>query len=171
MGCEREIMIENKDYKEDIKRDFRMRWQITIDDIRYIKNRQWTVTYYLLLLFAAIIGFYEVIIPRDAILPCWQRVVLFLVAIYIAGIGTYFLREFQKTAARYRKRLVKELTPSLSLEFQKSEEKASQERYGEGWEEKYTSEKKDRKFTIIFCSLLYLSLLFLFYYLFLRTGC
>ena len=47
-----------------------MRWQITIDDIRYIKNRQWTVTYYLLLLFAAIIGFYEVITPEKA----WDRV-------------------------------------------------------------------------------------------------
>jgi len=164
-------MIENKKYEEDTKKDFRMRWQITIDDIRYIKNRQWTITYYLLLLFAAIIGFYEVITPKEAILPCWQRVVLFLVALYIAGIGTYFLREFQITAARYRKRLVRELTPSLSLKFQESEEKALQDKYGERWEEKYTSEKKDRKFTIIFSSLLYLSVIFIYYYLFLRADC
>ena len=58
--------MENQENSSAIE-DFRMKYKILIDDIKYIKSRQWTVTYYLLLLYAAVIGFSKYLNSVDCI--------------------------------------------------------------------------------------------------------
>jgi hypothetical protein len=87
---------------KEAPQDFRMRYRVIIDDIKYIKSRQWAVTYYLLLLFAAIISFHHLVNP---VYP-WQEKILTFIAILVAALGTFYLMEFQYRLSLYRERLV-----------------------------------------------------------------
>ena len=85
---------------KEAPQDFRMRYQIAIDDIKYLKNRQWAVTYYLLLIYAAIISLYHLADRPDC--P-WLEKGLALIAVLVAALGTYFLVDFQSRISTYRK--------------------------------------------------------------------
>lgn len=95
--------------------DLRMEYSKTIDDIKYIKSRQWTVTYYLLLLYASIIGFYR-IMDVSIELVCTLKFVLFILALSIGILGTLYHYDFQSRLQRYRKKLLK-IVNNLSPEF------------------------------------------------------
>lgn len=160
--------MDTKVKMESTVADFRMRYQITINDIKYIKTRQWAVTYYLLLLYAAIIGFSEIIKPDQGILPCWQRVVLYLTIVGIAVFGIFLLNNFEKTLARYRKGLIDGIVPNLSEDFKDREEEALKRRFGDKWRDKYIDEHRDFwQFTFYLILMLVIGACFIFYYFFL----
>jgi hypothetical protein len=156
--------------KDRAMADFRMRYQVTIDDIKYIKTRQWAVTYYLLLLYAAVIGFYKIMKPDHGIIPCWQKVVLYLTIVGIAVFGIFFLNKLEKTLARYRKRLIDDIVPNLSEDFRACEEEALRKRFGDNWRDKYTSQYRDFfQFTLYLILMLLIGACFIFYYFFLMS--
>jgi hypothetical protein len=165
------IMNNDNNYKYTYA-DFRMRYQITIEDIKHIKNRQWTVTYYLLLLFAAIIGFYKTVNDPNsvAIAFLWiQRAVLSLIAIAVAVLGhKFFLSNFQETLVRYRSNLVNHIIPELSPEFIKVNEELMIKRYcgREDWRDEYINQSKRDRFTLIFSLMLWIGAAFVIYYVF-----
>jgi len=86
--------------------ELRMLYQITIDDIKYAKRLQWTTTYYILLTFAAIIGFYFWIKPLNSDLGWDQKIWLLLPALGINILAVYHLMDTQKCQAIYRMRII-----------------------------------------------------------------
>ena len=76
--------------------------KILIDDIQYAKNQQWRLAYYTILLLAAVFGLSKVLITNSVIVN-----ILFLIAILLGVVGTYFLLKFQKDIKRYRQNIGK----------------------------------------------------------------
>ena len=152
----------HKDTEESINQDFRMRFSTVLDDIKYIKSRQWSVTYYCLLIFPAIMAFYKIIkLDPQIAVPCWQRVILFLIAIFIGVLGTIFQVDFQDRLYGYRKRLVKEVLPQLSGKLEESELRDTDKvKYVSRW-------NGFVKFTLPFILMLWIGVLIVFWYLFL----
>ena len=87
--------------------ELRMLYQITIDDIRYAKRQQWAITYYGLLLITGILGFYKLIQSSKTNIACFEKGILFALAVLIALMGTWILCTFQKSLCEYRERLVR----------------------------------------------------------------
>jgi hypothetical protein len=77
-------------------------YQILIDDVKYAKSQQWQVSYYVMILLAAIIGLSKVLPQKIAV-----KIVLFIAAFLLATIGTYILLRFQKDLRRYRENIAK----------------------------------------------------------------
>jgi hypothetical protein len=77
-------------------------YKILVEDIRYAKNQQWRLTYYIVLLLAALIGLSE-LFKRNWIL----QTILIIAAILLAIFGTRFLCKFQKDLTRYRSNIGK----------------------------------------------------------------
>ncbi len=164
---------EERNKESNVIEDFRMRYQITMDDIKYIKSRQWVVTYYLLLLFVAIIGFYKIISPEHGTLPCWQRAILFMIPVGIAVLGIWFLYRFQKTLARFRTYLIDGILPNLSENFKNAEVEELKARFGKKkWCRKYTSKWRNfSSHTLWFMLMLVGGVFFVFWYFFLASAC
>jgi len=108
--------------------DFRMRYSILIDDIKYMKSRQWTVTYYLLVLYGAIVGFYKLMGFDQGKDFCVQKNVLIIMTLLVAVLGTIYQCDFQSRVTRYRK-LLYGVIDHLSEEFRKFEQSALKERF------------------------------------------
>lgn len=99
--------------REDKKNEeMRMIYQIFIDDIRHIKNQQWQVTYYGLLIQAAIVGFYEIFNEIEA------KLVLSIISGFISLLGVVFLVIYQINMGRYRKKK-REIRETFNKEVQK----------------------------------------------------
>lgn len=108
--------------------DFRMRYPVLIDDIKYIKSRQWVVTYYLLLLYGGIAGFYKLMEFDIGKNPCVQKNVLVIITLLVATLGTYYQYDFQDRIVQYRKHLY-DLLNNFSEEFRQSENKLIEKRF------------------------------------------
>ena len=111
-----------EDNQQEVYQDFRIRYQILINDIKYIKSRQWAVTYYLLLIFFAIIGFYEALgienmNVSEPIIFLLLKLVLSLIAAAVPIVGLYFLKEFNRALARYREELADGVLENLTPAF------------------------------------------------------
>ena len=153
--------IKHKDTEESTNQDFRMRFPSIIDDIKYIKSRQWTVTYYCLLIFPAIMAFSKFIKLDQQTVPCWQRVILFLIAIFVGVLGSVYQYDFQDRLSKYRERLMKEVVPNLSNKFEKSETKGmDKDRYVSFW-------NGFLRFTFPLILMVWLGVFIVFWYLFL----
>lgn len=101
---------------DETNKDLRIAYQILVEDIRHTKARQWTLTYYVLLLFVAIIGFKRVLLP----VMTWQEeFILFLISFLLGVWATVCLRTLQEDMRRYRERLQK-LDSMLSCTFQQN---------------------------------------------------
>jgi len=150
--------------------DFRMKYQAILDDIKFIRGRKWAVTYYLLLLYAAIIGFSKAIGLDQTYGSCGQKGILFTIALGVAALGIYFIYDMQRTLARYRRNITRTL-PYLSKDFERFEIEGHKERYGEEWFKNYTSWWKDWRYTLVFMAMMMLGLVFVYSYLFLVLGC
>ena len=97
-------MNENK-HQEKENEELRLLYQITIGDIENAKRRQWSIVYYILLSFAALIGFYSVT-KANFIYDCWyQKLCLLLPTLFVNFFGIYLLMDFQKNMCKYRMRL------------------------------------------------------------------
>ena len=126
-------LMENEEFRED----FRMWYQITIDDIKFLKRQQWQTTYYVLLLQGALVGFFKLVTDNgDA--SFGLRFILINISWAISAIGLYNLLKFQESAQEYRTRLLRLVKPGLSERFQKALEKDVDN------EEKYLSFFKDK---------------------------
>jgi len=75
--------------------------------MKYLKDRQWTITYYLLLLYAAIIGFFKLMDLDEAIDFCGWKTLLTVLILLIAVLGTVYQFKFQSKITDYRKLLKK----------------------------------------------------------------
>ena len=148
-----ETQNEKDQRNKEFPQDFRMRFQVILDDIKYIKSRQWSVTYYLLLLFAAIIGFSSLLNHG-----CLERSTLLTIAILVALLGTFYQVDFQTRLFNYRKRLIDKVLPNLSDKFQKTEKEPP----------RYTSWFRDFwAFTFPFILMIWFGAFFVFWHLFL----
>jgi uncharacterized membrane protein len=76
--------------------------RLLVDDIKYAKSQQWSLTYYTLLLLATVVGLSKTLGSGPEV-----KIILFLVALIIAVAGTHFLRKFQKDLTRYRQNISK----------------------------------------------------------------
>jgi hypothetical protein len=81
-----------------------MLYPITIEDIRHLKRQQWSITYYGLLLDAAIIGFYK-LLNTSLVVTCREKAFLLVAALIVFGICVGYLIEHQYRLTDYRKRL------------------------------------------------------------------
>ena len=77
-------------HSNDKHADFSNRYSILIDDIKYLKSRQWIITYYLLLLYAAIIGFYKLMGFDKNNDFCFEKTLLSILILLIATFGTIY---------------------------------------------------------------------------------
>jgi hypothetical protein len=85
--------------------ELRVLFQIITDDIKYAKRLQWTVTYYVLVTYAAIIGFVELLnssLPWRE--PLYSSLILFP-AFGINLLGMWHLMDMHKHLSFYRRRL------------------------------------------------------------------
>jgi hypothetical protein len=108
--------------------DFRMLYQMLINDIENTKRRQWAVTYYLLLLLGAIIGFSGLIDIEKGWSCSWEKCLLILISTAISVFGTCYLNYLTGTLIRYRKR-ANETLSYLSEDFRNFEKKWLRIRY------------------------------------------
>ena len=79
-------MAEKLDDSEFLKKEYaelELSFQITIDDIKFGKRQQWATTYYILLTYAAIIGFHNLI--KDYL--CWNQNLYSLIVLIIIALG------------------------------------------------------------------------------------
>lgn len=84
--------------------DLRLLYQVTIEDIRYAKDRQWKIIYYSLLTFAAIIGFY--IVAEDGFFSGWcPKLVLVVLVLFVSLLAVHHLTDSQKCLCEYRMRI------------------------------------------------------------------
>jgi len=89
--------------------DFRMRYKIYIDDIKYAKSRQWTVTYYLLLLFVAVVGLAELLKFEILEVSIIVNILLSVSALIVGFLGRFFLDKLHNDIVRYRKNLIEKV--------------------------------------------------------------
>jgi hypothetical protein len=88
--------------KSDIEAaEFRLLYQITADEIKYVKYLQWAITCYALLLIAAIVGFHDVLFHPTP----FEKFILVMIAFAIAIAGTLYLINLQKTLSKCQGRL------------------------------------------------------------------
>jgi hypothetical protein len=88
--------------RENILKWHRLHYQNQLDALENTKRRQWSVPYYILLLFAAIIGFCKLInIPVSS---AWfpGRELLIILSWGISILGIYHVIDNHGTQARYR---------------------------------------------------------------------
>lgn len=85
---------------------FQFFYQRLVGDIENTKRRQWLVPYYILLLFAAIIGFVTLgKLPKEAI--CLMKVPLSVLALIIAIVGIWHIIDTHLTQVKYRRQIYK----------------------------------------------------------------
>ena len=144
--------------------EFLNRFSILIDDIKYIKSRQWTVTYYLLLLYAALIGFYKLMGFHKGADFCFEKNLLCILTLLVAGLGTIYQYEFQSRVTRYR-RLLNGVLDHLSKPYRDFERDAFKERFKT--EDRYISWWNGFwLFTFPFIIILWVGATFIFWFFF-----
>ena len=144
--------------------EFLNRYSILIDDIKYLKSRQWTITYYLLLLYAAIIGFYKLMGFDDGTGYCIEKSVLIILTFLIAALGTVYQCVFQSRLSRYRT-LLKGTLNHLSDAFRDFELDRLRERFRN--QERYTSWSNGfYLFTLPFIVIFWIGVGLIFWYFF-----
>lgn len=90
--------------------DLRMRFETLIEDIKYTKDRQWTITYYLLLLYSGLIALGRI----DNI--CYGiEIFLGLLGLSILVFGIRYLNDLIVSIQRYRKYLWEDILPKLTI--------------------------------------------------------
>jgi len=102
-NCEKEISMDSSD-------DFRMRFQTLIEDIKYTKDRQWTITYYILLLYSGLIA-----LGLTEMICSGQEIVLVVFGAFILFFGWKYLNSLIKSIQEYREYLFKAISPELSI--------------------------------------------------------
>lgn len=138
-------------------------YDIISDDIKHAKRQQWAVTYYVLLTYAAIIGFYT-LIKKGWGFACWDQRMIRLVPLLLPALGIHFLGIWylmhthrQLAVCRIRLRAIKKrLAPAtqriLKVAMEKEEKWASFGHYF--W-----------MFTFPFISLIFVGLLYVAWFL------
>ena len=85
--------------------EVRLMYQDRLDNIRDQKSRQWSVTYYILLLYGALIAVLRIVQDGGAV-PIFVPVIATVLAVLIALVSILFLIRTQNALTGYRKRLV-----------------------------------------------------------------
>ena len=80
---------------------------IVVDDIKYAKNKQWSLTYYVLLTYAALIGFCSFLEDKPFYDDIEIKFIIIIPAILISIVGIYNLLDTHKRIAFYRERINK----------------------------------------------------------------
>lgn len=97
-------MADSEDAKNK-REEFLLIYKATFEEIRYTKNRQWAVTYYGLLTFAAIIGFVGVV--KDVFVAlCLTQSILIMFPALVVNIGSFvIIMDVHTKLCKHRKRL------------------------------------------------------------------
>jgi hypothetical protein len=91
--------------------DFRMRFETLIEDIRYTKEREWTITNYLLLLYSGLIAL-------GLNIPCKSyglEILLGAFGLFTLIFGFKYLNELSESIKVYRTYLYKDILPKLTI--------------------------------------------------------
>ena len=95
---------------------FQSFYQRLIGDIENTKRRQWLVPYYILLLFAAIIGFVSLSnLSKEAM--CVVQIPLSVLALVIAIAGTWHIIDAHLIQVKYRRQIYKLETRNLHYTY------------------------------------------------------
>jgi hypothetical protein len=95
---------------------FQFFYQRLVGDIENTKRRQWLIPYYILLLFAAIIGFVSLSgLPKEAI--CVTKILLTVLALVIAIAGVWHIIDTHLTQVKYRRQIYKLETSNLHFTY------------------------------------------------------
>jgi hypothetical protein len=81
--------------------ELRLLYQVTANEMKYVKYLQWAITCYALLLIAAIVGFHDILFHPSPL----EKFLLVFIAFVIAIAGTLYLINLQKTLSVYRGKL------------------------------------------------------------------
>jgi predicted membrane protein len=105
-------------FSNNDRSDFRVQYQIVIDDIRYAKTMMWKIVNYALLIFAALVAANNLVSKlRCQYLEFYMKCVLLLFIIIDAVLAIFYIFDIQKTIRNYRRRIVKVrnyLSPTLN---------------------------------------------------------
>ena len=89
--------------------EYRMYFQVLIDDIRYSKKQQWNTIYLTLIAIGAILGvFFAVVSKENFLFQCLPivkitpRWFLTVICIFIAGLGIMYIGRYYRDIGRYR---------------------------------------------------------------------
>jgi len=110
--------------------DFRLWYRIRMDDIRFAEGRQLTVTYYVLLLMAAIAGAYMLVDSTTGSITLLEIWALMILAFLLSGIGSLLLIDLQKNLKKYRISTRDDILPHLSPGFSEAVSKYVREHAG-----------------------------------------
>ena len=69
------------------------------DHIQFLKKQQWTITYYCLLLYAAIVAVFKTYLTNAS---CFERAVLFAISAVLCVIGCILIFIFEKSMKEHR---------------------------------------------------------------------
>jgi len=87
--------------------DLRLLYQINIDNIENAKNRQWRTTYYVLAVFAAIIGFCQLGSIDIYAHGLGSKVICLLIPAFLFQLlGTYHVLNTHKIQCEYRNKII-----------------------------------------------------------------
>lgn len=106
--------------KSGEQEDFRMRYLVCVEDIKFVKNRQWSITYYLLLLYAGIV--YVAYVFQGKLSLNNNPIISVMIVLTLGAfiVGVYLHCEFYGDILRYRRNM-REAAKYLTSEFQKYE--------------------------------------------------
>lgn len=97
--------MDGPQYTNERDEQLRMFYQIGTEDIKWAKNNQFRILYYVLLSFAAIIGFCTLIGGKSCAIPLYQKVMFPIIAFLINLLGIWHLLDTHACLALYRKRI------------------------------------------------------------------
>jgi hypothetical protein len=82
--------------------DLRLLYKITLSDLAYFKTQQWKVTYYALLIEAALVGVGKVLSPQLTVL---DRSILAILSFLAALVALFVLNKLQRSISVRQSRL------------------------------------------------------------------
>jgi hypothetical protein len=95
-------VAQEKTLSSSDQEELRMLYQITVSDLSYFKTQQWNVTYYALLIQAALVGFAKVLSPPLTLL---DRSLLAVLSLLAAAAALFVLNKLQRSITVRQSRL------------------------------------------------------------------
>lgn len=129
---------------ENSRQDFRMAYGTLLDDIRFFKLQQWRVTAFVLLLLAALGGFFRLVDLGQGTVTLLEIWALIILAILLSGVGCLLLFDLQKKTRDRRTVLYEWIVPALSREFAEGKN-----RFIRGGEKGYASVRYESMLVVV----------------------
>ncbi len=113
-------MADEEKSEETSAAEIRMIYQQHFDEFHFLKRQQWTVTYYTVLVYAALVAVKKLVVNAQALEP-WLSITLTIVAISTGLASAWMIFDLQRSLSNLRKRWVyirkEHLTPKARALF------------------------------------------------------